>query len=84
MRYENFEGKDWEVVFVHTDSAAFRNYMSDHGVKDPLKCIEEVFSEMTRWCNDNCKGEWQIDHVTFCHWMFVDPRDAMLFKLTHC
>jgi hypothetical protein len=36
---------------------------------------------MKKWCEDNCQGRYNFNHVHALYFQFELERDAMLFKL---
>jgi hypothetical protein len=42
----------------------------------------EVMDKIEIWCREFCQGEWKVSDTHFCVF-FLEPRDAMLFKLVH-
>lgn len=87
--YKDWYGNDWYGhILIGYGSAAFKHVLSDPKFANDLPlssdfAISLVFAYLHQWCEDYCKGKWMIDPMSHCHWIFADPKDAMLFKLTH-
>lgn len=37
--------------------------------------------DIKKWCDDNCKGIWNLHTAWACYIQFTDERDALLFAL---
>jgi hypothetical protein len=45
--------------------------------------LDRIVSEQTRWCDKNLKNHWtyHFTDLNRAKWTFLDPDDALMFKL---